>query len=252
MFWYKPHFSQANNCKTPFFFYLYCVKFTQKIKVSVDAVVFGYTSADGLSILLIKRKIAPFKGVWALPGGLVQNNETLEEAIERELQEETGIQINYLEQLYSFGAPDRDPRNRVISIAYFGLVRPDEYVPIAATDAAEAQWFNIKSLPPLAFDHASIVSTALERLQGKITYEPIGFDLLDEKFPFSELEKLYATVLDRPLDRRNFKKKIMKFGFLEETSEKQTLKGSGRPGNLFRFIKKRYFELVKEGINFEI
>ncbi len=228
------------------------MKFTQKIKVSVDAVVFGYTPSEGLSILLIKRKIAPFKGNWALPGGLVRNEETLEQAVERELREETGITINYLEQLYTFAKPDRDPRNRVVAVAYFGLVRPDTFELHANTDASDAQWFNIQELPVLAFDHQDIIKLAIQRLQSKLTYQPVGFELLDQKFPFSDLEKLYATVLNRPIDRRNFKKKIMKFGFLEETKEKQKHQGSGRPGYLFKFNEQRYFQLKKDGINFEI
>ncbi|MFT4533762.1 MAG: 8-oxo-dGTP diphosphatase [Saprospiraceae bacterium] len=228
------------------------MKITQNIKVSVDAVVFGYTSGEGLSILFIKRKINPFKGSWALPGGLVLNEESLESAVERELEEESGVKINYLEQLYSFGQPNRDPRNRVLSVAYFGLVRPSAFRLKAATDAMDAAWFPIKDLPDLAFDHIKIVTKAIQRLKAKITYEPIGFELLGKKFPFSELEKLYSAVLDRPIDRRNFKKKIMKFNFLIETDEKQKLLGSGRPGNLFKFDEKRYFKLVKEGINFEV
>lgn len=224
----------------------------QNIKVSVDAVVFGYTSKDGLSILLIQRKIDPFKGQWALPGGLVGDDESLEKAVQRELKEETGISINYLEQLYSFGQPNRDPRNRVISITYYGLVKPDAFKLNASTDASDVKWFNVNQIPTLAFDHDEILRVALKRLQGKITYEPIGFELLDRKFPFSELEKLYSTVLGRQIDRRNFKKKILKFGFLEETSEKQQLEGAGRPGNLFRFNEKKYFELKQEGITFEI
>ena len=225
---------------------------TQDIKVAVDAVVFGYTSKEGLSVLLIKRNIDPFKNNWALPGGLVGNNESLEDAVQRELKEETGISINYLEQLYSFGKPGRDPRNRVISITYYGLVKPEAFEVQAATDAAEAAWFNIKKIPPLAFDHDSIISAAHERLKSKILYQPVGFELLEEKFPFSELEKLYMAVLDRDIDRRNFKKKVIKFGFLEETAEKQVLEGAGRPGNLFSFNKEKYFQLQKEGINFEI
>jgi 8-oxo-dGTP diphosphatase len=225
---------------------------SQNIKVSVDAVVFGYTSKEGLSVLLIKRNVEPFKNSWALPGGLVHDDESLEEAVQRELREEAGISINYLEQLYSFGQPGRDPRNRVISIAYYGLVKPDVFELKASTDANDAAWFNIKHLPNLAFDHTGIISVAHNRLKSKILYEPIGFELLDEKFPFSELEKLYMAVLDRPIDRRNFKKKVTGFGFLEETNEKQSLGGAGRPGNLFRFNESKYFQLKKDGINFEL
>src|ERR1700761_8786816 len=144
----------------------------QNIKVAVDAVVFGYTSREGLSVLLIKRNIEPFRNSWALPGGLVGDNETLEEAVQRELKEETGVSINYLEQLYSFGQPTRDPRNRVISITYYGLVKPDVFEIKADTDAADVNWFNIKKLPTLAFDHTEIINAAHERLKNKILYEP--------------------------------------------------------------------------------
>jgi len=225
---------------------------SQNIKVAVDAVVFGYTSKEGLSVLLIKRNIPPYKGQWALPGGLMGNNESLEDAVQRELLEETGVSINYLEQLYTFGKPGRDPRNRVISITYYGLVKPDVFEINAATDADDVAWFNIKKTPSLAFDHDEIIKAAHERLKSKIIYQPVGFELLDEKFAFSELEKLYMAVLDRPIDRRNFKKKITKFGFIEETAEKQSLSGAGRPGNLFRFNEEKYFQLQKDGINFEI
>ncbi|HTF80730.1 MAG TPA: NUDIX domain-containing protein [Cytophagales bacterium] len=224
----------------------------QNIKVSVDAVVFGYQQTTGLSILLIKRDIAPFKDSWALPGGLVKDEESLEQAVERELQEETGISINYLEQLYSFGHPHRDPRNRVVSIAYYGLVSPHNFSLKANTDAKEAAWYPVKQIPQLAFDHSLIIETAIKRLKSKITYEPIGFELLDKKFPFSALEKLYATVLDRPIDRRNFKKKIMNYGFVEETAERQALEGAGRPGFLYQFNEHKYFELKSQGIIFEI
>ena len=224
----------------------------QNIKLSVDAVVFGYTSTEGLSILLIKRTMEPHQGQWALPGGLVRDDESLEDAVERELKEETGVAINYLEQLYSFGQPDRDPRNRVVSIAYYGLVKPSEFQLATSNEASEVGWFSVKNIPSLAFDHQKIVAVAVQRLRSKMQYEPIGFELLDRKFPFSELEKLYVAVLDRPIDRRNFKKKIMKFGFLEETSEKQQLAGAGRPGNLYQFNEEKYFQQKKEGIAFEI
>jgi len=222
----------------------------QSIKLSVDAVVFGYEEAN-ISVLLIKRKYEPFKDKWAIPGGFVLNNESLEEAVERELQEETGVKINYLEQLYTFGKPLRDPRGRVVSIAYFALVRPNTFKIFASTDASEVEWFNIKELPELSFDHKEILEIAIKRLQGKITYEPIGFELLDKKFPFSDLEKLYTTLLGREIDRRNFRKKIIGLNVLDELKEK-TSKGSGRPANLFQFNQKRYFELKKEGIIFEI
>ena len=222
----------------------------QSIKLSVDAVVFGYEEGN-ISVLLIKRKYAPFKGQWAIPGGFVINDESLEDAVERELFEETGIKINYLEQLYTFGKPDRDPRGRVVSVAYFGLVRPNAFKINASTDAQQVQWFNINELPRLSFDHKEILKTAIERLQGKITYEPIGFELLDKKFPFSDLEKLYTTLLGREIDRRNFRKKIIGLNVLDKLDEKVS-KGSGRPANLFQFNQKRYFQLKKEGIIFEI
>lgn len=222
----------------------------QNIKLSVDAVVFGYEEGE-ISVLLVKRKYKPFKGEWAIPGGFVHEAESLEDAVERELHEETGVRINYLEQLYTFGKPDRDPRQRVVSVAYFGLVRPNIFRISASTDAEEVEWFNIKNLPVLSFDHKKILEIAIARLQSKITYEPLGFELLDKKFPFSDLEKLYSTLLGRAVDRRNFRKKIMHLNVLDELDEKVS-KGSGRPANLFKFNQKRYFQLKKEGIIFDI
>jgi len=233
--------------------YLYCVKMTQNIQIAVDAIVFGYNKEIGVSVLLIKRKYEPFKGEWAIPGGFIKDDESLEDAVERELLEETGVKINYLEQLYTFGKPNRDPRRRIISIAYFGLVKSSQFEKLqATTDAEEAKWFNIKSLPKLAFDHQEIIKIAIERLRGKIIYQPIGFELLDKKFPFSDLEHLYSALLDRPIDRRNFKKKIMHLGILDELDEKAISYGAGRPGNLFQFNKVTYNRLVKEGMHFEI
>jgi len=226
---------------------------TQNIQVAVDAIVFGYNKEVGVSILLIKRKYKPFKDEWAIPGGFINDKESLEDAVERELSEETGIKINYLEQLYTFGKPDRDPRRRILSVAYFGLVKSSQFEKLqATTDAKEAKWFNIKSLPKLAFDHKEIIKLAIERLRGKIIYQPIGFELLDKKFPFSDLEHLYSTLLDRPVDRRNFKKKVMHLGILDELDEKVKSTGAGRPGNLFQFNKTTYHKLQKEGMHFEI
>lgn len=221
-----------------------------QIKLTVDAIVFGYNEGN-ISILLIQRKYEPFKGQWAIPGGFVLEDESLEEAVERELKEETGVSINYLEQLYTFGNVDRDPRGRVVSVAYFGLIHPEGHTLEASTDAEEAQWFEMDKLPELSFDHKQIIDVAIERLRGKITYEPIGFELLETKFPFSDLEKLYTTLLGRPVDRRNFRKKINSLNILDELDEKIS-QGKGRPASLFRFNEKRYKELQKEGIIFEI
>jgi len=180
-----------------------------EIKVAVDAIVFGYSKNEGVSVLLIQRKYPPFKNAWAIPGGFVLPEESLEDAVRRELREETGIEVNYLEQLYTFGDPQRDPRQRVISVAYFALVKSSLFQQLrASTDAENAEWFNIKDLPPLAFDHKQILRAAIERVRSKIRYQPIGFELLDKTFPFSELEKLYITLLDREIDRRNFSKKM--------------------------------------------
>ncbi|WP_198517146.1 NUDIX hydrolase [Tenacibaculum sp. SZ-18] len=222
----------------------------QDIKVAVDAVVFGY-DAKQLSVLLIKRGVEPFKDSWALPGGLVMDNESLETAVTRELKEETGVQIDYLEQLYTFGKPGRDPRNRVVSVSYFGLVRPNHFQIQAATDAKEVQWFPVKELPDLAFDHGTILNIAKERLKAKLQYQPIGFDLLNKEFPFSDLENLYTTILDHKIDRRNFRKKILSFEIVEET-DKIYQKGSGRPAKLFKFNNQKYNQLLNDGFHFEI
>jgi 8-oxo-dGTP diphosphatase len=226
---------------------------TDPMKVAVDAIVFGYSKNDGVSVVLIQRKYEPFKNGWALPGGFVLEDESLETAVKRELLEETGIEVNYLEQLYSFGEPKRDPRQRIVAIAYFGLVKTSQFIQLkASTDAENAKWFSIKKLPALAFDHKNILALALDRLKSKIRYQPIGFELLDKKFPFSDLEKLYTALLDKEINRRNFSKKILSFGFIEETGEIQKTESKGRPSKIYQFNARRYKELLKEGFHFEI
>jgi 8-oxo-dGTP diphosphatase len=223
------------------------------IRLTVDAVVFGYAKADGVSVLLVKRKYEPFKNTWALPGGFVLQAESLEEAVTRELKEETGITVNYLEQLYTFGVPDRDPRQRIVSVAYFALINSGSYTEInAGTDADDAKWYNINELPRLAFDHKKIVNTAAERLKAKVRYQPVGFELLDKKFSFADLEKLYISLLGREIDRRNFRKKVLSFDFLEKLPEFDKTDTRGRPSNMFRFNKKRYDQLCRDGYFFEI
>ncbi|MCK7556744.1 NUDIX hydrolase [Chitinophaga sedimenti] len=226
---------------------------SSNIRLAVDAVVFGYSKRDGVSVLLIQRKYPPFKNAWAIPGGFVLNGESLETAVRRELEEETGISVNYLEQLYTFGEPSRDPRQHVVSVAYFALVKSSKYEKLkASTDAENAQWFPITGLPKLGFDHQEILEKAIARVRMKIRYEPIGFELLDRTFSFADLEHLYISFLGREIDRRNFARKMQQLDILEETGEMSKGEGKGRPSKIYQFNKKNYQRRVKEGINFEI
>ena len=218
--------------------------------VTVDGVVFGYDEAD-LKVLLIQRDQDPFQGKWALPGGFVNMDEGLDEAVRRELEEETGITRLYLEQLYTFGAPKRDPRERVISVAYYALVKLADHAVRAASDARNVAWFPVADLPELAFDHEEIVEMALKRLKGKIRYEPVGFELLPEKFPLSDLQHLYETLLEQPLDKRNFRKKILGMGLLADTGDIQQ-DVAHRAARLYRFDEAAYRRLKKAGFNFEL
>src|SRR3954470_2539730 len=201
--------------------------------LTVDCVVFGFDEGE-LKVLLIERGLDPFKGKWALPGGFVRVDETLDEAARRELAEEAGLKDIFLEQLYTFGAIDRDPRERVVSVAYYALVELAAHDTKAATDAADARWFPISKIPKLAFDHTKILATALARLKGKVRYQPIGFELLPAKFTLSQLQHLYESVLEMELDKRNFRKKVLSFGLLIALEETQ-MSGRHRPAQLFRF-----------------
>ncbi|WP_281231526.1 NUDIX hydrolase [Flavobacterium gelatinilyticum] len=223
----------------------------QNIRIAVDAIVFGYKN-NGLYVLLIEQKFGSADKYWALPGGLVQNDESLSDAVIRELHEETNVQLNFMEQLYTFGDDIfRDSRNRVISVAYYALVDASNLEIRADTDAERVQWFKIDEIPSLAFDHNLILKKAITRLKAKLTYEPIGFDLLPDEFLFSDLENLYCTILEKEIDRRNFRKKILSYGILEQTEKIAPVK-NGRPAKLFRFNKLKYNSLVKEGFHFEI
>jgi 8-oxo-dGTP diphosphatase len=218
--------------------------------LTVDCVVFGYDEGE-LKVLLIERGLDPFKGRWALPGGFVRVDETLEQAARRELAEETGLKDVFLEQLYTFGDVERDPRERVVSVAYYALVKLSEHEARAATDAANAEWFPVSKTPKLAFDHADILATALARLKGKVRYEPIGFELLPPRFTLSQLQHLYEAVLRTDLDKRNFRKKVLSLGLLVPLKETR-MAGPHRPAQLFRFNSERYRKLAKHGFNFEL
>ena len=218
--------------------------------LTVDCVVFGFDEGE-LKVLLIERGLEPFKGRWALPGGFVRVQETLDEAARRELLEETGLRNVFLEQLYSFGETERDPRERVVSVAYYALVKLSDHRAKAATDAANAQWFLVSKRPKLAFDHAAILRAALTRLQGKVRYQPIGFELLPEKFTLSQLQHVYEAVLETELDKRNFRKKVLGFGLLLPLEE-TLMAGRHRPAQLFRFDIDKYEKLKKRGFNFEV
>ncbi|MHC4744315.1 MAG: NUDIX hydrolase [Planctomycetota bacterium] len=218
--------------------------------LTVDCVVFGLDDED-LKVLLIQRDLEPFAGRWALPGGFVNVGEAPEDAARRELQEETSVSDVFLEQLYTFGDPNRDPREHVVTVAYYALVNLGDHKIRAATDARQAAWFAIDDVPKLAFDHDRILKTAHDRLRGKVRYQPIGFNLLGEKFALRQLQNLYEKVLDRQLDKRNFRKKILSMGILRELDEVET-DVAHRAARLYSFNRKKYKDMVEKGFNFEI
>lgn len=199
--------------------------------VTADAVVFGFDGKT-LHILLIERGIEPYKGIWALPGGFMRIDETAEQCAIRELQEETGLTQIYLEQFHTFSAVGRDPRERVVTIAFFALVRKSDFRLIAGDDAARASWFELDELPPLAFDHDEIITQARAHIKEVLKNRPIAFKLLDEKFSIDELRRLYEAINGVQYDRRNFAKKMTSTGLLNSESPSRGY-GSPRPVNLF-------------------
>lgn len=204
----------------------------ERPSVAVDVVVFTLRE-EALQVLLIRRGHPPFQGMWAIPGGFVKIDESLEAAACRELREETGVGDVYVEQLYTFGDPDRDPRMRVISVAYFAVIPAGEVRLQAGDDAAAAEWFPMHDLPPLAFDHAEIVDCAVTRLRNKLEYTNVGFHLLAEEFTLTELQTAYQIVLGEELDKRNFRRRILQADILEETGSYRA--GEGRPARLYRY-----------------
>ncbi len=211
----------------------YDVNKYERPSVTVDVVMMSLRQRD-LQVLLIKRRSWPYEGMWAIPGGFVNIDESLETAAKRELQEETGVQDVYLEQLYTFGDPGRDPRTRVITVVYFALLDSERLQVKAASDAADVGWFSVYDLPPLAFDHDRILDYTLNRLRGKLEYTTIAFNLLPEQFTLRELQRVYEIIHHRKLDKRNFRKKILSTNILEDTGDKK-MEGTHRPARLYRF-----------------
>ncbi len=213
----------------------------EKPSVTVDIVIFTIKNND-LKILLVKRNMPPFKNKWALPGGFVRIKEDLQEAAKRELEEETGVKDVYLEQLYTFGNPKRDPRGRVITIAYMALINSKNIKLKATTDVSDARWFSVKEIPELAFDHHKILNYSLKRLKWKFEYTTVAFSLLPKKFTISQIRKIYEIVFNKKFDKRNFAKKILSLDILEEEGINRNV--SHRPPMLYS-LKKDIGEIVE-------
>jgi 8-oxo-dGTP diphosphatase len=217
------------------------------VQVTVDLVVFTIRDRQ-LHVLLVQRAIPPFEGRWVLPGGFIREGETLEQAAQRELSEETSVRDVYLEQLFTFGDPGRDPRGRVVTVAYYALIASDETPLVARTDARTAQWWPVAKHPPLAFDHEEILRYALERLRNKLEYTTVGFQLLSRHFTLGELQAVYEAILGRSLDKRNFRRKLALLEILDPVKERRQERG--RPAQLFEFSARRFAKLKDVGIIF--
>ncbi len=207
------------------------------IKVATDVLVFSVLKHK-LHVLLVQIGSGPYQGKWAIPGGLVQSNESLEEAAERVLSERAGVDGIYLEQLATFGAPKRDKRSRSISVAYFALVNMEEFHPKASEYYADIAWHTVDHLPALAFDHKEIVTYGKQRLIGKLSYSNVAYALLPKEFTLTELQTLYESILGRPLDKRNFRKKIQEVRLVKETG-KVRRDGPSRPAKMYMFTDRQ-------------
>jgi 8-oxo-dGTP diphosphatase len=224
----------------------YCYKYPHPA-VTTDCVIFGF---DGVSIkvLLVERGIEPYKGMWAFPGGFMKMDETAEECARRELEEETGLKSASVEQFHTFTSVNRDPRERVITVAHYALVRLSEVK--GGDDVASAKWFSHDEIPSLAFDHDHILRLALKVLKERICFEPIGFELLPEVFTMTELQNLYEAILEVKFDRRNFYNKMLKLGILSD-AEPRPANASRRTPCKYRFNAEKYAELKQKGFRLE-
>ena len=212
------------------------------LAITTDVVIFTLRD-ERLQLLLIQRGIAPFEGHWALPGGFVGQNEPLDACARRELEEETGLADVYLEQLYTFGRPDRDPRERVITVAYYALIPSSRLTLQAASDAARVDWCDIDTLPPLAFDHEEIVQRALQRLRAKLDYSTLAFQFLPDTFTLSNLQRVYEIILGEAIDKRNFRKWVLALDQIVETGAYR--EGAHRPAKLYRMRDPGSVEIIK-------
>lgn len=224
----------------------YCYRYPHPA-VTTDCVIFGF-DGERLQVLLIERGIEPYKGRWAFPGGFLKMDETAEEGARRELKEETGLDSAYMEQFHTFSTPERDPRERVITIAYYALVKIQEVK--GGDDAASARWFPLDEIPSLAFDHDYILRMATQCLREQIHFQPIGFELLPEKFTLKELQLLYEAILGINFDRRNFSKKMMHLEILTDLEE-TIWPTPKREAKLYKFNAEKYEELKRKGFRLE-
>ena len=225
---------------------MYCYKYPHPA-VTTDCVIFGFDGTK-LNVLLIERGVEPYKGKWAFPGGFLDMDESAEQGALRELQEETGLTGAFIEQLGCFSEPDRDPRERIITIAYYALVKRQDVK--GGDDAARAKWFSLEEVPQLAFDHDRILREAIAKLRERIHFKPIGFELLPEKFTMKELQSLYEAILDVKFDRRNFAKKMQHYDLVTQLEE-TVWPTAKREAYLFSFNKQNYEELKKKGFQLE-
>lgn len=224
----------------------FCYKYPHP-SVTADCVIFGFDGTT-IKVLLIQRGIEPFKGKWAFPGGFMNIDETVEECAKRELEEETGLKNVSVEQFYTFSDVNRDPRERVITVAHYALVKLSEVK--GGDDAASARWFSMDEVPSLAFDHDRILRMAVNRLKERIYFEPIGFELLPEVFTMTELQNLYKAILEVTFDRRNFYNKMLKLGIIEE-AEPRPANAARRTPSKYRFNAEKYAELKQKGFRLE-
>jgi 8-oxo-dGTP diphosphatase len=215
--------------------------------VTVDCVIFGF-DGKSLRILLIERGVEPFKGSWALPGGFVKIDETVDKAAIRELQEETNVRGIYMSQLSVFSEVDRDPRERVITVAFYALVKPSDHDVIGGDDAASARWFSLDDYPPLVFDHEQIVKAAFAQLQRNFRAGNVGLELFEDKFSISQLYTLHSLVTKKEIDRRNFYKKVTSYNYIEPTNEKMS-ETPHKPSQLFSIDRSVYDTEIRNSYN---